>query len=225
MSKAASTRARCRCSMASPIPSRCRRVARERSKAISTSSCRRSRDSGGETALMAGSIIAEGRLQLHLMHPPARFRHSRGLRLGCFGSCRQEETGLLGSRAARVDEGLCVQCMHTGPYDGEPATIDAMRTFVAEQGYAPDFSESHLHHEIYLSDPRKVRAGEAQDRDPPSHQVDVAKRAVPALRLFGGSPLRGRQWDAPCDRRRRPRRGSARSLAPPRTTSSPRSWR
>ncbi len=41
----------------------------------------------------------------------------------------------------RVDEGLCVQCMHTGPYDGEPATIDAMRTFVAEQGYAPDFSE------------------------------------------------------------------------------------
>lgn len=55
----------------------------------------------------------------------------------------------------RVDEGLCVQCMHTGPYDGEPATIDAMRAFAAEQGYAPDFSESRLHHEIYLSDPRK----------------------------------------------------------------------
>ena len=55
----------------------------------------------------------------------------------------------------RVDEGLCVQCMHTGLYDGEPATIDAMRAFAAEQGYAPDFSESRLHHEIYLSDPRK----------------------------------------------------------------------
>lgn len=55
----------------------------------------------------------------------------------------------------RVDEGLCVQCMHTGPYDDEPATIDAMRTFAAEQGYAPDFSEARLHHEIYLSDPRK----------------------------------------------------------------------
>ena len=55
----------------------------------------------------------------------------------------------------RVDEGLCVQCMHTGPYDDEPATIDAMRTFAAERGYAPDFSESRLHHEIYLSDPRK----------------------------------------------------------------------
>ena len=55
----------------------------------------------------------------------------------------------------RVDEGLCVQCMHTGPYDDEPATIDAMRTFAAERGYAPDFSEARLHHEIYLSDPRK----------------------------------------------------------------------
>lgn len=55
----------------------------------------------------------------------------------------------------RVDEGLCVQCMHTGPYDDEPATISAMRAFAAERGYAPDFSEARLHHEIYLSDPRK----------------------------------------------------------------------
>ena len=55
----------------------------------------------------------------------------------------------------RVDEGLCVQCMHTGSYDNEPATIDAMRAFAAEQGYTPDFSEARLHHEIYLSDPRK----------------------------------------------------------------------
>ena len=54
-----------------------------------------------------------------------------------------------------IDEGLCVQCMHAGPYDDEPATISAMRAFAAEQGYAPDFSESRLHHEIYLSDPRK----------------------------------------------------------------------
>ena len=47
------------------------------------------------------------------------------------------------------------RCHLEGPYDGEPATIDAMRAFAAEQGYAPDFSESRLHHEIYLSDPRK----------------------------------------------------------------------
>ena len=55
----------------------------------------------------------------------------------------------------RVGEGLFVQCMRTGPYDGEPATIDGMRTLAAERGFAPDFSESRLHHEIYLSDPRK----------------------------------------------------------------------
>lgn len=42
-----------------------------------------------------------------------------------------------------------------GPYDDEPATVDAMRAFAAEQGYAPDFSEARLHHEIYLSDQRK----------------------------------------------------------------------
>lgn len=55
----------------------------------------------------------------------------------------------------RVDEGLCVQCIHAGSCDDEPATISAMHAFAAEQGYAPDFSESRLHHEIYLSDPRK----------------------------------------------------------------------
>ena len=55
----------------------------------------------------------------------------------------------------RVDEGLCVQCMHTGPYDSEPVTIGSMRAFAAEQGYAADFTDARLHHEIYLSDPRK----------------------------------------------------------------------
>lgn len=54
-----------------------------------------------------------------------------------------------------VEEGLCVQCMHVGPYDSEPATVDAMHAFASEQGYALDFSATRLHHEIYLSDPRK----------------------------------------------------------------------
>lgn len=55
----------------------------------------------------------------------------------------------------KVDEGLCVQCMHTGPYDNEPATVNAMHEYTTEQGYVPDFSDTRLHHEIYLSDPRK----------------------------------------------------------------------
>lgn len=54
-------------------------------------------------------------------------------------------------------EGLCVQCMHIGSYDGEPETIRMMREFMEAQGYREDFSESRLHHEIYLSDPRKAK--------------------------------------------------------------------
>ncbi len=53
------------------------------------------------------------------------------------------------------DEGACVQCMHIGPYDNEPATIAAMHAYAKAQGYAIDLSDARMHHEIYLSDPRK----------------------------------------------------------------------
>lgn len=56
----------------------------------------------------------------------------------------------------RWQEGLCVQCMHLGGYDNEPSTIRLMEAFLAENGYAPDFTGSRLHHEIYLSDPRRT---------------------------------------------------------------------
>lgn len=52
-------------------------------------------------------------------------------------------------------EGLCVQCMHTGRYDDEPATIAAMHDFAVQNGYAIDITPSRMHHEIYLSDPRR----------------------------------------------------------------------
>lgn len=55
-----------------------------------------------------------------------------------------------------VDEGLCVQAMHIGSYDDEPATISAMRSFAQEQGCDFDLTPTRLHHEIYLSDPRRV---------------------------------------------------------------------
>lgn len=54
-----------------------------------------------------------------------------------------------------VDEGLCVQMMHQGSFDSEPATIALMDDFVREQGYENDINEQRLHHEIYMSDPRK----------------------------------------------------------------------
>ena len=55
-----------------------------------------------------------------------------------------------------LEEGLCVQCLHVGPYDTEPATVEQMHAFAAEQGYELDFSDVRRHHEIYLSDPRKT---------------------------------------------------------------------
>jgi len=54
------------------------------------------------------------------------------------------------------NEGLCVQCMHMGSYDDEPATVKEMHRFAEIRGYAPDINDSRLHHEIYLSDARKV---------------------------------------------------------------------
>ena len=56
-------------------------------------------------------------------------------------------------------EGLCVQCMHIGPYDDEPATVAAMEEYAREQGYGPDFSQGRFHHEIYLSDVRRCQSG------------------------------------------------------------------
>ena len=54
-----------------------------------------------------------------------------------------------------IEEDLCIQMMHIGPYDNEPASIALMDQFLETHGYQNDFSETRLHHEIYLSDPRK----------------------------------------------------------------------
>ena len=64
----------------------------------------------------------------------------------------------LEASAARLfdyDEGLCVQCLHFGPYDDEPATLSKMLDYMHTQGCQSDFAARH-HHEIYLSDPRKT---------------------------------------------------------------------
>lgn len=55
-----------------------------------------------------------------------------------------------------VKEGLCVQIMHIGSYDSEPESVALMDNYLIENGYQNDMSESRLHHEIYLSDPRKT---------------------------------------------------------------------
>lgn len=54
------------------------------------------------------------------------------------------------------DEGLCVQCMHIGAYDDEPKTVALMHEFMEHEGYVLDITSERLHHEIYLSDARRV---------------------------------------------------------------------
>lgn len=55
----------------------------------------------------------------------------------------------------QYDEGLCVQCMHVGSFDDEPATVEAMDEFIKAEGYLNDITDTRYHHEIYLSDFRK----------------------------------------------------------------------
>lgn len=54
------------------------------------------------------------------------------------------------------DEGLCVQCMHIGPFDNEPKTVQLMHDFIEKNGYELNITDKRLHHEIYLSDARKI---------------------------------------------------------------------
>ena len=68
-----------------------------------------------------------------------------------------------------LEEGLCVQVLHTGPFDSEPDTVARMNAWLAENGYENDFSEERQHHEIYLSDPRKV---------PPERRKTVLRHPV-----------------------------------------------
>ena len=71
-----------------------------------------------------------------------------------------------------VDEGLCVQMMHLGAYDDEPASVARMDAFLAQNGCANDFSAERMHHEIYLSDPRKT---------PPEKRKTVLRHPVRKL--------------------------------------------
>jgi hypothetical protein len=54
------------------------------------------------------------------------------------------------------DEGLCVQCMHIGSYNDEPKTVENMHEYIEKEGYTVDITDTRYHHEIYLSDVRKV---------------------------------------------------------------------
>lgn len=69
---------------------------------------------------------------------------------------RKKKTDFSKVEFLTYDEGECVQCMHIGPYDDEPATIALMHEYMESRGYLLDITDKRLHHEIYLSDARKV---------------------------------------------------------------------
>ncbi len=70
---------------------------------------------------------------------------------------RKKKADFSASTFFTYDEGLCVQCMHVGPFDAEPATVAAMEEYAVADGYKIDFTDTRMHHEIYLSDITKVK--------------------------------------------------------------------
>ena len=75
------------------------------------------------------------------------------------------------------DEGICVQCMHIGSYDDEPATIHLMHKFALENGYELDITDTRYHHEIYLSDPRRCECSKL--KTVVRHPIKKAKKLKP----------------------------------------------
>lgn len=70
-------------------------------------------------------------------------------------AARKKKRDFSDARFLALTEGLCVQCLHNGPYDDEPATVALMDAYAREEGYAADFSDTRRHHEIYLNDARR----------------------------------------------------------------------
>ena len=73
-------------------------------------------------------------------------------------AARKKKKDFSGVEFFHYEEGLCVQCMHVGPYDAEPETIGKMKRFAAQEGLSIAIDEHRRHHEIYLSDPRRTAA-------------------------------------------------------------------
>ena len=70
---------------------------------------------------------------------------------------KKKDLAIEKAKFEEIQEGLCVQMMHIGSYDEEPATIAQMEQFIQENGLKNDIGTTRKHHEIYLSDPRKTK--------------------------------------------------------------------
>ena len=108
---------------------------------------------GGPAGMMAAIAAAENGARVCLLEPNERL----GKKLNITGKGRCNVTNnCSAAELLTVDEGLCVQMMHLGSYDDEPASVAQMDTYLLQNGYENDLRGDRLHHEIYLSDPRKT---------------------------------------------------------------------
>lgn len=71
-------------------------------------------------------------------------------------AAKKKKLDCLSAEFLTIDEGLWVQIMHIGPFDDEPESVAKMDAYLSENGYENDLSDTRLHHEIYMSDARKV---------------------------------------------------------------------
>ena len=84
-------------------------------------------------------------------------------------AAKKKKLDCSGAEFLTLEEGLCVQILHLGPYDDEPATVALMDRYLEVIGYENDFSDSRRHHEIYLTDARKT---------PPEKQKTVIRHPI-----------------------------------------------
>ncbi len=68
---------------------------------------------------------------------------------------RKKKLDASAARLSAYAEGLCVQCLHIGPYSAEPATLARMEAFIAAQELRVDIP-ARLHHELYIQDPTRT---------------------------------------------------------------------
>ena len=93
---------------------------------------------------------------------------------------RKKNTDVSKAEFFSYEEGLCVQCMHIGPYDEEAGTIRKMEQYARKTGYQLDLREDRMHHEIYLGDPRRTSPEKLKTViRQPVKQIEAGKKQNP----------------------------------------------
>ena len=93
---------------------------------------------------------------MDISHPAARFCAEKDFDWAVAEAERKKKIDCSKAEFFTLEEGVCVQIMHIGAYDDEPVSVAMMDKYIAQAGYANDINSQRLHHEIYLSDPRKT---------------------------------------------------------------------